>query len=64
MLPHRGTGELREFSFGGGSGGWWWVGGRREEILHEVKGTGVCQCSKNNRKLVIVVWTADSQQLE
>lgn len=29
------------------------------KILHEVKETGACHCSKNNRKLVIVVWSAD-----
>ncbi len=26
------------------------------KILREVRGTGVCRCSENNRKLLIVVW--------
>lgn len=29
------------------------------KILRELKGTGACQRSKNNRKLVIVVWLVD-----
>lgn len=31
----------------------------KTKILHKVKGTGACRCSKNNGKLVIVVCTTD-----
>lgn len=37
-------------------------GGRETQeakILHEVKVSGACWCSENNRKLVTVVWSAD-----
>lgn len=33
---------------------------RHEAEMHEVKGTGVCCCSKNKKKLGIVFWSVNS----
>ncbi len=51
----RGHGRVERGELGGSGHG----ERQKIKVLSEVKGTGACWCSKNNRKLAVAVWLTD-----